>query len=235
MAETFKQARSRYLSGTYKACPVLKSRLDIVRKWGTSRAKMVRWLTDNSGYSSRHQRYALEWNVAAYRADTSYDRMDHWIKELQGVMLDVEPCNMDAFRMLARRLHEESEDQMWEWGVDDARRAVTEDDCYTSTFTGLTDLPVTYRFEGRGGKHLCMDTFRNINLHQSGDDLEADLMEKDDDGDWTISHAHVIELFLLCVEAQVCFTVEAASAEVEHMAWTGFFANTVIPEWEAAQ
>lgn len=236
MALTFKQAAQKYLRNTYKPSAELKPRTSILRIWGGSRKRMVAWLTDNGGYATRHTRYALEWTVGAYLADLDKDRLEHWVNKLwREGYLDVEECNLPAFIQMAERMYDQHKEHMWEWGVEGAVRTLTDSDCYTSTFTGLCGLPVTYTLEGRGGKHLCMDTFRDINLHQSPDDLEADLLEKDDYGDYVVSHEHLIELFLLCIEAQVCFTTEAASEEVETEAWWVLICNVTKTEWENAQ
>ncbi len=72
---------------------------------------------------------------------------------------------------------------------------------------------VKFGLYGRGGKHLCIESFEGVRLDMSADQL-ADAIRNDEDG--TYSNKWCQRLLCMVVEWEKCFTSKLASAELEY-------------------
>lgn len=73
---------------------------------------------------------------------------------------------------------------------------------------------VEFGLHGRGGKHLCIESFEGVRLNMSACEL-SDAIRNDDSGDY--SNKWCQRLLCMLVEWEQCFTAKAASAELEYL------------------
>ena len=198
-----------------------------------SRVAKVDYICGIGGYYSRDGRFPIEFNVAADSCNFDFDHIwEKYNEEMTPDALkhDTEACTL--YYRLAKRLHGEHEQYMWEWGQEDAVSGLQEGDAYRSLWDG-TEVSVTLELHGRCGKHLIIAEFENTPLRGlSEDDLRELLMEKEGGEGWTISTKKVDLLYRYVRQCEVDFTPAKASEEVECQGAFCFFANIVEPKWE---
>jgi len=73
---------------------------------------------------------------------------------------------------------------------------------------------VEFGLYGRGGKHLCVESFEGKSLQLSSDDL-ADAIRNDEDGSYPNKWCQ--RLLAMLTEWEQCFTSRNASAELEYL------------------
>lgn len=215
-----------------------------------SREAKIDYICGIGGYSIRDGRWPLEFNVASYRADFSFDHLwKTYYKEYTPDVLAHDPEACTSYYRLAKRLHKEQEDNMWGWGQEDAARNVQDADAYRMLWDG-TEVDVELELHGRGGKHLVLTCFNGHKLEgNSPEDLHDEMMAQTrPDGythveygtlvsgaSWDNWSTADINLFYKYVrQCEVDFTVEKASLEVEYQGAFCFFNNFVNPAWEEA-
>lgn len=204
-------------------------RWEIVRRCNGSRKAMVNFICGIGGYHGGHrgENFAIEFNVAAYDTDLSVEHL--WKLVSSGDMdvgpgKDLPPEHMVQAKALFWRVHEEHEDSLWQWGVEDAYEGWKDSDMPYETFTGER---VDWKFGlyGRGGKHLCIEEVEGQSLTMRDDDLEEWLNECDE-GTYFRSANFIRKLFILCVQNSVELTTKAVGEEVTYRAawrlWASF-------------
>lgn len=212
-----------------------------------SREAKVNYICGSGGYYSRDGHFPIEFNVAAYRTDFSFDHIwKKYNKEFTAVTLSHDPEACTAYYRLARRLHAEHESSMWEWGQEDAARSLTDDDTYRCLWDG-TELSVKLELHGRSGKHLVISEFDGTTFSGlSTEDLRVILMTqtRPDNYDhseyttlrkgntWLWSAKEIDLLYRYVRQCEIDFTSDKASEEVEYQGAFQFFANIVEPAWE---
>ena len=196
-----------------------------------SRKAKVDYLTDIGGYHSRHDSYPLEFNVAAY-ADLDFETLWKLLLEERQSEYSEGTTSRALFEFAARKAYADCEDRLWSWALEDAQRTVLETDAYTTLWDG-TSLDVKLGFHGRGGKHLCIESFEGITLRglnpdslgellmcQNGpggeDVLDAPRLKKG--FEWQIPGERVDLLYRYVRQCEIDFTSSKAEAEVEYQA-----------------
>lgn len=79
---------------------------------------------------------------------------------------------------------------------------------------------VTWSFQGRGGKHLCLNEFEGKSLEMSSEDL-AERIRTDDSGEY--SNAWCQQLVAFIHECDLCFTGAAVSQEFQYQCTFQFY------------
>lgn len=213
-----------------------------------SRYDKVQYIVGIGGYTDRYSAWPIEFNVAAYRTDFSFDNLwrkyylEHTPAELAH---DPEACT--AYYRLAKRLHGEHEDSLWGWGQEGAYRSLNDGDCYRMLWDG-TMVDVKLELHGRCGKHLVIAEFNGHKLEGLTDSyLQDDLMrQRRTDGyehveydilqkgnywsSWSNEDLNLLYKYVR--QCEVDFTTDKASAEVEYQGAFCFFNNIVNPAWK---
>lgn len=199
---------------------------DLVRNHGRSRKSMVAFICGIGGYSDRDGRYAIEFNVKDYYSDTSEDFLWKLLcsdKMDVGPDKDLPPAHMAIAKALFHRVYAEHEDNILNWGREEAYEDWKDSDTPYETFTGER---VDWEFElnGRGGGHLCMTDCDGYSLKCSPEELEEAINGDADDEPWP--PATVRKLFIICVQNTVDLESRKIAAEVEYRAawrlWASF-------------
>lgn len=198
-----------------------------------SRKAKVDYITDIGGYYSRDGRFPIEFNVAAYGADTDFDSL--WTTALESGEISPD-TDKQALKDAAALVYKESGHLFWDWGLEDARRGLEETDAYKMLWDGKDTLKVEFGLYGRQGKHLCIEEFEGLTLKGlSEDELAEKLMHQSGDSkdgwdevvdepklrrgwDWTISNEDVDTLYRYIRQCEVDFTPEKAGKEVQYQA-----------------
>ena len=191
---------------------------------------MIDYICSNGGYSDRHTRFALEYNVKAYSANLDFDNLlkifDHGDEALK---------TNPVWLAVAKQCHTDNEDRLWEWGIEDARRNVDDGDGYWMPWDGERAYNVEHGFYGRQGGHLCIESFEGRSLKLSPESLENEMMQGREDGYGDANYwafDEIKKLYKMCRQWEVDFTPDKASREVEYQAAFCLFANIVEPAWE---
>lgn len=197
-----------------------------------SRKAKVDYITDIGGYFSRDGQYPLEFNVACYSADLDFESLFKTLLESGEVGPDV---NRDDLRAAAAAAYKEDKDNLWDWALEDACRDLHETDCYRMLWDG-TMVDVKLGLYGRGGKHLCLESFEGLSMRGlSPEDLEEKLMRQegytsrgsDDTSEegklrrgwsWDYSNEFIDKLYRYVRQCEVDFTPAKAGAEVQYQA-----------------
>lgn len=214
----------------------------------TSRRAMAEYICNIGGYfSGYHDRFAIEFNVAAYDTDFSFDHIwEKYHKEYVSEEILKDPAKFKAYYDLCRELHAKHENHLWEWGQEDAARGILEDDGYRMLWDGEKTFHVGMGLYGRGGKHLCISEFEGRDLRMWPEDLIVNMMGQElPCGAYTNAYntlakgaswlnwryEDIRNLYKLCRQWEVDFTPAKASAEVEYQGVFNFFANIVESAW----
>lgn len=195
-----------------------------------SRQAKVDYITGIGGYSSRHGRYPLEFNVAAY-ADLDFDNLWKKVLEERGSAFP-EGRPRDLFKFCAEQAYRRIKDHLWEWALEDAQSGLFDADTYTHLWDG-TKVDVKLGLHGRGGKHLCIESFDGIRLEgRSPEELGEWLMLQSNGSDetsdkpklvrggweWDIAADRIDLLYRYVRQCEIDFTSANAEAEVEYQA-----------------
>lgn len=198
-----------------------------------SRKAKVDYITDIGGYYSRDGRYPLEFNVAAY-ADLDFDNLWKLVLEERGEDFPPNTRERALFEFAARKAYDSCKENLWEWAVEDAQRSLFDDEHYTTLWNGTKPLDVKLGLHGRGGKHLCIESFESVSLKGlSPEELGERLMlQESPDGNesvsdlprtkwgwkWSIDGKFVDLLYRYVRQCEIDFTSDKAEKEVEGQA-----------------
>lgn len=220
-----------------------------------SRKARVDYICGIGGYSSRDGRWPIEFNVACYHVDFDFDHIwKEYAKEHIPSECEGDPALMNAYHQLAKRLHKDNEQYMWNWGQEDAARDLDEreGDTYFQLWDG-TPVKVKLELHGRGGKHLVIAEWDGRDLSRiSNDELQSEMLSQtpkngsgnviDSEGclrsryEWMNWSNEEVELFYRYVrQCERDFTPANASKQVEEMGAWCFFANIVSNEWDTVK
>lgn len=198
---------------------VSKEYRDLIRAHGSSRKKAVDFICSIGGYGSRHDNYAIEWNVKCYGVNLDAPHLYHHAASQDFEHLK-KLCKHDGERGVLYALfkHEVQVygDHLWETATQEAWEGFKDDE---GTFWG-SDRDAEFRLTGRSGGHMVLARTCGLGLTCSTEDLEERLMEQDgcSRGEYSVRHDTVVHLFLLCVQMGVDCTRTKIEAEVEHRA-----------------
>lgn len=168
-------------------------------------------------------------NVKCYSADLSFENLLSVAKEQ-----DIEHLNDVMFMHEARERFEKHENELFNWGVEDARRTFTgreadhyskpDDDGYNTLWDG-TAVDVEFAFLGRSGGWLCLTHFEGTPLADEGDINSLDYRT-----------LRLLYRYIVMLKADL--ERSRASRRVEEAAAWAFFANVcgdVVTSTEAAK
>jgi hypothetical protein len=210
-----------------KIDPRVKPYWDLVRAHAISRKKMVDFICGIGGYSSHGERFAIEFNVKAYHADTSFDHL--WELLVSGNVHDLTDAEKHnpVVKATVQRVYDEHKDNVdggwFGWGLEEAYDGWKDSDTPYETWIGER-VNWSFGLYGRGGGHLCMEECEGLDLRCSPEELEERLLETEDNSQPVISADVVRKLFIICVQNSVELTPRKASEAVEYSAawrlWT---------------
>lgn len=213
-----------------------------------SRKDMVDYITGIGGYSrSLRERWPITFNVGTYYVDFSWENV--WafgIREFFSGQDLQDPEYIKQCEAEVRELYEEYQDKLWSYGVEDACDSVDNTDCYRTLPTGET-AEASFVFEGRGGKHLCIEHFdrhgfidknpRDLYeemMTQEGEDAEGYTEARSDMATlkrgwaWTFwTYDEIAKLYRFVKMWEECFNEKQASAEVTYLGIFCFWYNIV--------
>lgn len=127
------------------------------------RSDIIAFLED-----ATHQRHydghwhPLCFNVKIHTIDLSFDHLLKLWRENEGNPLYTH--NEDWLKA-AKEQYDESEESLFDWGIEDARRGFTDSDSYNHLWDG-TKIDVEYSFEGRSGGWLSITKFDGYKISQ---------------------------------------------------------------------
>lgn len=224
-SETIRNALRVPRKGSKAYAASLEPKYALVRKHGKSRKAMVEFICGIGGYSDRYDRYAIEFSVKAHYADTDVDNLWHVARDdCDFGIADMPPAKQVMAEHLFREQYAENADNVWQWGVEEAREGWEGSDCPYENWTGVR-VEWSWSFLGRQGGHLVMTACEGIDLQRSDDDLRDLLLEKED-GRYVMADDEIAKLFIICVQNSVELTPREVSKEVEYRAawrlWTSF-------------
>lgn len=189
---------------------VAKSRADIVAA--------IIGMTHQRTYD--YDLYYLCFNVKLYKLDLSLENMLKKWREYEG---DQPYTHNPEWLKAVKERFKEYEGHLWEWGVEEARQAFNETDCFSHLWDG-TSLDVEYGFVGRSGGWLAIVEFEGCRFvgcrfdrRMMDSDLEFILKELD--------FGTLKKLYQLVLMLKHDTREEARTAEVEQQASCCFFAN----------
>ena len=206
-----------------------------------SRAAKVEYLCGIGGYSSRWGTYPIEFVVGTYYADLSFDSL--WPKALAQENSTVLPGTREHTLMTycARQAYEQNEDNLYSDAIDDARMSLLESDAYTYLWDRPDHLGVALGLNGRGGKHLCIQKFLDMDFrgmrendlrdtlmlqtHPRSLDSCTDSARLKKGYEWDASSEYVDLLYRYVRQCEIDFTSEKASKEVEYHAAYRLYEN----------
>jgi hypothetical protein len=208
--------------------PAHKERYDLIRRYGTSRKRMVEFITSIGGYSDRDGRWPIAF-IVKMNPDLDADIL--WkiaSKECDFGIHAWPAAKQTVAEHLFREKHAEHEQHLWEWGQEDMVRSAQEDDWFYSTWLG-TEERFEWSLRGRSGGNLVIDKFAGI--HMRNMNLEEALNEKWD-RDFVISTAKVVKLFEFCVQWTCELKRERLEKECQYKAAWTLWANICEPEFD---
>lgn len=207
---------------------------DLVRQHGATRESAVAFICGIGGYTRGHREtFSIEFNVSTQNANLLRDNL--W-ELLCSDRIDVGVTPDDANYVEAKNIfnvaYETYENELWDWGVEDAWEGWYETDSAFEMFNGERVEWRGGRY-GRCGKHLCIAECGGLRLDYSTEELEERLTAEPCDEDY-VEDSVVRKLFLLCVQNTVDLTLEEIGMEVEYQAAFRLWVSFVEPELEEA-
>ena len=151
--------------------------------------------------------------------------------------------------MQAEAKYEEVGDKLFDWGVEDAGRLVTDSDCYDHLYDG-TEVEVEYAWMGSSGGYLGIGKFEGFDFSKDEDrdywhEVFRGNPHRHGTSDWldwdrtypTMDYPTLRKLYALIVMLSHDLTPEKASSEVEHHAAFSFIENVCsdIPRYDSIQ
>lgn len=186
------------------------------------RAEIVAYLMNRRGHSDNYDYLHFAFNVKVHSPDLSLRNLYRLWQEYNGREDDV--AQRPGYRLELRRLHAAiKEDILWQWGVNDARNKINEDDTYKDLWDG-TPVGATWEAQGRCSGWLCLnhtDLFTISSNTHTG--VYQEVFEE-------LPYRDLHTFYRFIVQCEADFTEEKAKAEVEHQAAFNFFANHVEHE-----
>jgi len=194
-----------------------------------SRKDIVEYLTEFGGHSERHGSYPIAFNVKVdvdLSFATIWELGGEWIKDILGDNINAD--DLHTFKLYCYLQHETlGTDLLWEWGVEDARRGITESDGYSMLWNG-TVLDVVWEFHGRSGGWLVPTVIEGSNLEGLvGDCFEELLME--------MGWKELCHFYKFIVQCEQDFGDNKPDREVEYQAAFNFFCNHIEHDWDSTQ
>ncbi len=166
--------------------------------------------------NATHQRDSAPFcfNVKVYGVNLEFEHLLDLYREYEG---DPIFTHNDDWLKAAKEQFDESEEDLFDWGIEGARDLVTDSDCFNHLWDG-TPVDVEYSFEGRSGGWLSLNRFDGVDFTTTTDeDYDTLLMEQD--------YAWLRRLYQLIVMLKHDLRREAVQAEVEHHAAFDLFVN----------
>lgn len=180
-----------------------------------SREAIVEWIIQNTKQRMYdHRPHPFCFNVKCYRVNLDFEHLLGIYRNMEG---DPPFTHFAEWLEPVKARYEEVKDDLFTWGVEDARRLFTDSDGFNSLWDG-TNVKAEYSFEGRNGGWLSLNNFdgEDFTTRDGGyDDLRECLNGQD--------YAWLRRLYQLIVMLK--HAVSKAQEEVETQAAFNFFAN----------
>lgn len=180
----------------------------------TTHGAQIEYICDRRG----HAHYPIVFIVKCYHANLDFDHLYEIFKD-SGYLTNHAP----EYRAFCREQHAEHHESLWEWGLEDARRGITDDDAHRMVWDsdGPT-VTVEFGFAGRSGGWLVVTNYAGANLR--GVEIEAFCAELD--------AAQIEHLYKLIRQWEVDFATDKLTHELEYQAAFNLFCNICEPGWE---
>jgi hypothetical protein len=213
------------------------------------RGDIASWIWSNTAHRSyRHTSYPFCFDVKAHSVDLDFDTLLDAHRQSEG---DAIHTHNSDWLLAVRELYDEHEENLFEWGLEGARRHFVSDqkrddgkpdgDAFRMLWDG-TMLDVRYDFVGRSGGWLSLSEFEGHDFTRRGVDWEAYMRGKpdadpDDISDEPMPYADLRKLYQLIVMLKHDTCEEAIVSEVAHNAAFDFFVNICreVPQPDAIQ
>jgi hypothetical protein len=181
-------------------------------------------------------RLEFEHLIDVYRNGGCYDDGEIWLDNPEWIKQ-------------AQAEYEEVGDKLFDWGIEDANRLITDSDFYNHLFYGAK-VEVEYAWMGRSGGHLGIRRFYGFDFSMDeGRDYWHEVFRgnphRPGSGAWlawdrtyrTMDYPILRKLYALVVMLKNDLTPEKASSEVEHHAAFSFIEGTCadIPRYDSIQ
>jgi hypothetical protein len=191
-----------------------------------SRKAKADFICGIGGYYNRDGRWPIEFTVGLDGADLGFDHL--WALMVSEKLYSFPKIEFDLVRAEAEKVYKEIEGYLWEWGQEGVCDQLDSD--YYRTLWDGTVLDIKFSLQGRGGKHLVIDSFEGTPLKGYTDTAlhEAIMLqyapskstsEKErllKGGKWDIEDEWVDKLYRYCRQAVIELTTAKASRELEY-------------------
>jgi hypothetical protein len=217
-----------------------------------SRSDIADYLAKVGGYYSTYGRQGhsyFSFNVKCSSANLDFEHLIEVYRDA-GYYGDGETwLDNPEWLVQAQAKYEEAERHLFDRGVEDASRMVTDSDCYTHLYDG-TKVEVEYAWMGRSSGYIGIGEFEGFDLSKDeGRDFWHEVFRGNPHRgctaewlDWertfpAMSYPTLRKLYALVVMLSHDLTPEKASAEVEHHVAFQFIENLCsdIPRYDSIQ
>ena len=214
-----------------------------------SRKDIAAYLASVGGYYGHNGQSYFGFNVKCYGVRLDFDHLIEVYRTSGESGPGQTWLDNPEWLEQAQRTYAEVEDHLFDQGVEDACRIVTDSDAYTHLYDG-TKIEVEYDWMGRSGGYIGIARFKGFDFaaDQCRDywhEIFRGNPHRRDTADWldwertypTMSYATLRRLYALVVMLSHDFTPEAATAEVEHQAAYQFIEGACqdIPRYDSIQ
>lgn len=215
-----------------KIDPAVRERYDLLRKHGRSRIAAVNFICGIGGYSDRHERWPIEFNVKMY-PDLDADTLWKVCMEKCDFSMHTWPApRQTVAEHLFREMHKEHENHLWNWAQEDMYRSAKEDDWFYMDWLG-GETRFEWELRGRQSGHLVLESIPDLDLKGMNDEeLEERLNEKED-GAYVVPIETVKRLLVVCIELTSMTTRQWLEDECQYKAAWTLWANICEPEFDA--
>lgn len=181
------------------------------------RKDMVAHILDVGGHNDTYYRYPLAFNVKGYHADLSFDHL--W-----ATIWDQLPFHTEEYKTYLQKVYQEHEFRLFEIGVEDARRSMTEADCHNTLWSGET-FEVIWDFIGSSGGWACPADWNGYHFQNVSDYDFEEMLEE-------MNWADLQKLYKMVVQWETDLTPQKASREIEYQAAFNLMANYADINWK---
>jgi hypothetical protein len=214
-----------------------------------SRQDIAAYLDSVGGYDGHHGRSYFSFNVKCYGANLDFDHLIEVYRQSGYYGMNETWLDNPEWLEQARRRYAEVEKHLFDWGVEEAGRLVTDSGTYSRLYDG-TKVDAEYIWMGRSGGYIGIGRFEGLDFaagHARDYWHEAFRGNPRRQGtaawhDWertfpTISYATLRRLYALVVMLAHDLTPEIASLEVESQTAFQFVENACqgIPRYDSIQ
>lgn len=175
-----------------------------------SRQEIVRFIVDSTHQRHYHEPHPLCFDVKVHNPNFQFEHLLNLYRQYEG---DPIFTHNDDWLKAAKEQFDESEEDLFDWGIEGSREIITGSDCFNHLWDG-TPVDVKYSFVGCNGGWLSLDCFDGVDFTKC-DDPDTTLMEQE--------YAWLRRLYQLIVMLK--HDLQSATPEVEFHAAFDLFVN----------